>query len=109
MKITEIFGANVKFYRKKLGISQEELAEKLDITAKHLSTIETGSTFVSASLLEKLTSNLKVSASTLFYAFDVTLSDDNFLSAIDLIIENEYLKATKSIKMQIRYINSQNK
>ena len=106
MKIKEVFGSNVKFYRKKLGISQEELAEKLGITAKHLSTIETGSTFVSASLLEKLTYNLNVSASALFYTVDVTLSDENFLSAIDQIIENEYQKATNSIKMQIRYINN---
>jgi len=45
--IKTIFGANIKHYRKKLRISQEQLAEKLDITQKHLSSIETGANFVS--------------------------------------------------------------
>jgi len=69
-EIKAVLGANIKYYRKKLNLSQEQLAEKLEITPKHLSTIETGATFVSAELLEKFTRQLCVSASTLFYSVD---------------------------------------
>ena len=41
------FGTNVLFYRKKFGITQEELAEKVDISVTHMSHIETGNTKLS--------------------------------------------------------------
>jgi len=104
--IKAVFGANVKIYRKKLHLSQEQLAEKLEITPKHLSTIETGATFVSAELLEKFTQQLLVSASALFYSTDETSTDDSMLGKIDQIIDKEYEKASKVIKMQIRYLSS---
>jgi len=104
--IKTIFGANIKHYRKKLHISQEQLAEKLDITQKHLSSIETGANFVSVELLEKLTQQLQVSASALFYSNDEASNDDNLLSKIDQIISKECEKTSSSIKMQIRYLSS---
>jgi transcriptional regulator with XRE-family HTH domain len=103
MTIKVIFGANLKYYRKQRHFSQEQLAEKVDITPKHLSTIETGATFVSAELLEKLTKNLHVSASALFYTVEEKSTDDSFLNIIDKIIEKELLETTKSIKIQIRH------
>ena len=102
--IKTVFGANVKLYRKKKQFSQEQLAEKLGITPKHLSTIETGATFVSADLLEKFTQHLQVSASALFYSGDEEANDDNLLSQIDRIINKECEKTSSSIKMQIRYL-----
>ena len=104
--IKVIFGKNVKFYRKKLCLSQEQLAEKLEITPKHLSTIETGATFVSAELLEKFTEQLLVSASALFYSVDEISIDDSMLGKIDQIINNECEKASNMIRMQIRYMSS---
>jgi len=105
--IKAVFGANIKYYRKKLHLSQEQLAEKLEITPKHLSTIETGATFVSAELLEKFTRQLLVSASTLFYSVDEITTNDSLLGKIDHIIDKEYEKASNMIKMQIRYLSSQ--
>jgi transcriptional regulator with XRE-family HTH domain len=104
MSIKTVFGANVKYYRKKNHLSQEQLSEKVDITPKHLSTIETGTTFVSAELLEKLTKSLHISASALFYNIEEHSSDDNFLSLVDEIIQKELLKTAESIKIQIRHI-----
>ena len=105
--IKAIFGANIKHYRKKQKLSQEQLAEKLGITTKHLSTIETGATFVSAELLEKFTRQLLVSASALFYSIDEISVDDNLLGKIDQIINKECEKTSNTIKMQIRYLSSQ--
>ena len=104
--IKAVLGANIKHYRKKLHLSQEQLAEKLDITPKHLSTIETGSTFVSAELLEKFSRQLLVSASALFYSVDETSADDSLFCKIDQIIDKEYEKTANLIKMQIRYLSA---
>jgi transcriptional regulator with XRE-family HTH domain len=105
--IKSILGANIKFYRKKIQLSQEQLAEKLDITTKHLSTIETGATFVSVELLEKLTLYLSVSASALFYSVDEVSFDESLISKVDRIIDNENQKAANAMKLQIRYLQNQ--
>lgn len=104
--IKAVFGANIKHYRKKLRLSQEQLAEKLEITPKHLSTIETGATFVSAELLEKFSQQLLVSASALFYSVDEISTDDSFFGKIDQIIDMEYAKTSNAIKAQIRYLSA---
>jgi transcriptional regulator with XRE-family HTH domain len=103
--IKAILGANIKYYRKKQHLSQEQLAEKLEITPKHLSTIETGATFVSAELLEKLSQLLIVSASALFYSVDDVKVDDSLFGKIDQIIDKECEKTSNMIKTQIRYIS----
>jgi transcriptional regulator with XRE-family HTH domain len=103
MSIKAILGANIKYYRKKQRLSQEQLSEKLEISPKHLSTIETGATFISAELLEKLTQTLQISASALFYDVEETASDDTLLSLIDQIVEKELARTTEAIKNQIRH------
>ena len=102
MGIKSIFGANLKYYRKKKKLSQEELSEQVGITPKHLSTIETGAAFVSADLLERLTKRLEVSASALFYTVKEKSTDDSILAAIDQIVDRESTKAAEVIKIQIR-------
>jgi transcriptional regulator with XRE-family HTH domain len=102
MHIKAIFGSNLKFYRKQRKLSQEQLAEELGITSKHLSTIETGTTFVSAELLEKLTEKLNVSASALFYSVEEKSIDNSFLNKVDQIIEKEFLKTAIAIKLELR-------
>jgi len=89
-----------------MHLSQEQLAEKLEITPKHLSTIETGATFVSAEILEKLTRELHVSASALFYSVNEISNDDSLMGIIDQVIDKECEKTSANIKMQIRYLTS---
>jgi transcriptional regulator with XRE-family HTH domain len=105
MGIKAVFGENLKYYRRKRQLSQEQLAEKADITPKHLSAIETGAAFVSAALLEKLTRILNISASALFYSAEEQSADDS-LYAIDRIVEQELLKALALIKVQIHHIET---
>jgi len=101
MGIKSIFGANLKYYRKKKNLSQEELAEQVEITPKHLSTIETGAVFVSADLLERFTKKLEVSASALFYTVEEKSIDDSMLTIINHIVDRELKKIADEIKRQI--------
>ena len=52
--------------REAAGFTQEQLAEKLDISCGSLSRIETGRQFVTQTTLENLSKVLKVSVSDLF-------------------------------------------
>ena len=59
------FGARVKELRKRCGLTQEKLAEKINIGVRSLGKIETGNSFPSCETLEKLivalqTTNLEI-------------------------------------------------
>lgn len=101
LDIRKIFGANVKYYRKKAGFSQEQLAEKLDISPNHMSVIETGSKFVTYKLLEKLVSILNVMPAALFYTSGTASCDDTLQNKINSIIQEELDTACKEISKKI--------
>lgn len=102
MNIKKIFGNNLHSYRKLRNLSQEQLAEKLDISVKHLSTLETGKVFASADLMEKISTELNVSISSLFYTPEEKSFDESDFSKIDEIMEEEILKALITVKSRIR-------
>ena len=66
VSISVLFGQNVKKYHKQAGLTQEQLSEKLGVSQKHLSIIETGAQFASASLIGRISEVLKVSPADLF-------------------------------------------
>ncbi len=66
MNIKILFGKKVKEYRTKLLLTQEELAEKIGISAKSLSQIELGNNFVSAETLEAICKALNTNPKNLF-------------------------------------------
>jgi len=105
MSIKSVFGANLKYYRKKRRFSQEELSEKAGISARHLSFIENGAAFVSAELLEKLTKILRISASALFYDQKEISWDDTLITSVDRLVETEMVNAVESIKLQLRFLS----
>lgn len=73
--VSKLLGTNVQKYRKNKNLTQTELAEKLGISQKHLSDIETGTKFPSAGLIEKLAKELNVSVAFLFGGSDPSVSD----------------------------------
>lgn len=101
MNIKTIFGNNIHSYRKLRKLSQEQLAEKLDISVKHLSTLETGKVFASAELIETIALVLDVSVSALFYSPEEKSFDDSDISRIEMIIEEESQKATLAMKNRL--------
>lgn len=62
----KLFGENLRRCRKLSGLSQEQLADRVGVSAKHIGAIETGSSFVSAELLESFAEVLSVNASQFF-------------------------------------------
>ena len=104
MNIKTSFGENLKFYRKKRRLSQEQLSEKVDISFKHLSAIERGLTFVSADLLEKLSQSLEIPVYLFFVEEKEMLYNDTMLDAIDKKIEKHIIKTEKHIIKAIEEI-----
>ena len=86
--ITKELCKKVKFYREKMGLTQEELSEKLSINFRSLSLIERGVNFVSAKTLENLCKIFEVKPSSLFNFNCYEENPKNVKTAINNIIEN---------------------
>ena len=100
LNVKKIFGDNVKYYRKKMGLSQEQLSEILEISPNHLSVIETGGKFVTSRLLEKMVFVFKIPPSLLFYS--PLLQNPNVTSKqISQIIKEELENAQICITSKI--------
>ena len=59
-------GLNIAFYRKKHGLTQLQLAEKLDIDRSHMSAIELATVGVSLDVIFKLCAVLDIDPKQLF-------------------------------------------
>ena len=60
-------GMRVRHFRRREGLSQEELAEKIDISVPHMSHIETGNTKLSLPVFVALTEALGIRADELLH------------------------------------------
>lgn len=59
-------GLNVSYYRRKCGLTQEELAELLDIARNHVSNIELAKEGVSLDIIFRMADVLKIPVHKLF-------------------------------------------
>lgn len=67
MKTTrELLGARIKELRKRKGITQEQLAEKVDLATRYISLIEVGRSSPSLETIENIASTLEVELQDLF-------------------------------------------
>lgn len=65
MKLITVFGTNLKYYRAKANLSQEELAEKAGLHRNYISDIECFRRNISIANIEKLAIALNVSPTAL--------------------------------------------
>lgn len=72
--VKELFGLRVRELRKRLNLSQEELAETAKISPKYMSRIEMGHQFPSTDILAKLADVLDVEISD-FFEFEHTVGN----------------------------------
>ena len=66
MKLLKNLGKNIKNYRLKYNLSQEELAYRLSINLSNISRIENGQQFLSAQLLQLIADVFDIPVSKLF-------------------------------------------
>ena len=67
MSLRAVFTDNLKFYRKKVGLSQQQLAERCGMATNYLSEIEREQKFPSVEMIERISSELKIPAYVLFW------------------------------------------
>ncbi|MCH5282333.1 MAG: helix-turn-helix transcriptional regulator [Treponema sp.] len=102
MDAKKLFGKNLRKYRKNSGFSQEQLAEKAGVSAKHIGSLETGSSFVSAELFETLCSILKVRAQFFFVEEDEILVEQFPLNLIDDVVKKHLARTDNSIRKELK-------
>ncbi len=86
MNIKQQLGEKIKRIRKKKGLTQEKLAEIIDISSRNLSNIEIGVNFPKTETLEKLLNALEISTEELF-ANDHIKSDNELIEGINSYID----------------------
>ena len=68
-------GNNIKYARKKLGLTQEELAAQIGVTPQAISKWEKGAGMPDISMIVPLAQTLSVSTDTLFGLVETNLDD----------------------------------
>lgn len=66
MGIKKEFGQKIRRMRQKRGLTQENLAEMIDVSQRTMSGIETGESFVTAETFDKLVAALDTTPENLF-------------------------------------------
>lgn len=99
MDIKKAFGEKVKRLRNKRKLTQEQLAEIIEMSPKNLSKIEVGASFVSSETLEKLLVALNVTAEELF-ANDYIKTPSELIN--DIYCKIECIKKNQK-KLEITY------
>lgn len=105
--LKEGFGVRLKELRKSRGYTQERLAEKLDLTQRQLTRIETGTNFPSVETIEKICLYMETDLMSLFnfswdkeYAVSSTGTDDRPVFEVcvkdDVVDLSKYLKKDKT-------------
>lgn len=73
MDLRKPLGNKIKYFRKQKGLTQEQLAEKIGIETNTLSNVETGKSFMSFKVFQKLPEILEVQPYE-FFIYDENLT-----------------------------------
>lgn len=101
MNLKQELGEKIKRVRKKRGLTQEQLAELIDISSRNLSNIELGQNFPKAETLERILKSLDITTEELF-ANEHIKSPKELLENIYACLDNvksDNLKLEKIYKM----------
>lgn len=104
MDVKRLFGENLRKFRKKEGLSQEQLAEQAGVSAKHIGALETGVSFVSSDLLEKFSELFNIPVSNFFMEKTEVLPNDysSLIKELDSIISKKMTQTTNIIINETR-------
>ncbi len=71
--LRKVVGSNIKFYRFKAGYTQEQLAEKVELSPRYISDIENAKGNISLDTIELISKALKISPIILFKDVNISL------------------------------------
>lgn len=101
MNIKILFGKKIREYRKNKKLTQAQLAELVNVDDKHISCIESGKSFPSPDLIERLCTALNLEPKDLFEFYyleeEIDLKKD-IISMLDKLSANELALAHKYIR-----------
>ena len=104
-RLNKEIGKRIQYLRKQRGLSQEKLAEALNIATTSLSYIETGRGFMTLATLENMSEILQVEPYEIFQFSSIKTNDEmykNIIEKLDLIRnDNEKLKTAYIILKNI--------
>jgi transcriptional regulator with XRE-family HTH domain len=104
-KTKELLGARIREIRKARGLTQEQLAEMVDIEQKHVSRIELGKNYPTIDRLERIAAALKVPLISFFDFLHLENDDEcsrNIEEMIKELDEESRKIAYKMIKAIIK-------
>lgn len=88
MKLCESLAINLKYFRKKYGLSQEKFAEILGTTLSYLNQIENGKIDVKCSTIDKFTNNINnYDKKAKLKAWDLVIFDKSHITHFSRIDE----------------------
>jgi len=103
--IYKLVGVRVRTERKRLGLTQEELAEKADITANFLGHIERGTKKTSLETIEKLATALEIPVGNLFSEMKYEpKKEDMSLKKLSLLLKDSEPKDKKLILKLVKML-----
>lgn len=88
VNIKEIFGKNLKRLRTEFDLTQEELAEKIDVQYQTISNLENGRFFIATENFESLCNFFNVKPIEFFLEFNKENSDKEKIDDINNILSN---------------------
>ena len=94
-------GKKVKLARIKLGLTQDELAERLSLSTRYISQIERGISFGTASTIINICKTLGISAD---YLFEDIINPNEFSNIFDLAFSKNYVRLNKRNKETLHLI-----
>lgn len=92
--LKENFGARIQEIRKSKNLTQEKLAEMINIDTPNLSNIERGKRFVSSETLTRIVKALEIEEKELF-DFQHLITKEELINSINKILENADLREIK--------------
>ena len=101
MDIKMLLGRKIKEYRNKIGLTQAQLAEIVNVDNKHISCIENGKNFPSADLLGRLAKAFNTEPKNLFEFYHLqNISDlkNGIISMLEHLSEEELCLTYKYIR-----------
>jgi transcriptional regulator with XRE-family HTH domain len=101
MNLKESFAENLKRIRKQRGLTQEELAELVNVAPRHISFIETAKSFPSSDLLERLSNALNTNYAD-FFTYEKEISREETIKYISEIIKKFDNKKLKYIYKMVK-------